>query len=91
MLLCKIVANVSIPQQKKEQECIIPLIREAEEKQQIVLKLCSNPSQADSQLYKIVTCAFNHGTPEEWICYQRIMQRILIGQKYFGEFWWVKN
>ena len=68
MSLSKLVAKVSVPQQKKKQECIIPLLREPEEEipknKRIVMKLCSNPSQADSQVYEIVTRAFDHGTPE---------------------------
>ena len=68
MSLSKLVAKVSVPQQKKKQECIIPLLREPEEEipknKRIVMKLRSNPSQADSQVYEIVTRAFDHGTPE---------------------------
>ena len=84
MSLSKLVAKVSVPQQKKKQECIIPLLREQEEEipknKRIMMKLRSNPSQADSQVYEIVTRAFDHGTPEEWIRHRRTMSRILIGQ-----------
>ena len=84
MSLSKLIAKVSVPQQKKKQECIIPLLREPEEEipknKRIVMKLRSNPSQADSQVYEIITRAFDHGTPEEWIRHRRTMKRILKGQ-----------
>jgi len=84
MSLSKLIQKVSVPQQKKKPECIVPLLRELEEvipkNKRIVMKLRSNPLQADSQLYEIVTRVFDHGTPEEWIFYGRTMKRILIGQ-----------
>ena len=35
---------------------------------------------ASSQLYKVVTCAFDHGTPEEWIHHRKMITKVLVGQ-----------
>ena len=80
-LLGKIESQVPV---RQNHEIVIPLIREKEEEipknEKIVIKLRSDPSEKDSQLYEVVTRAFDHGTPEQWIKHRRICRKILAGQ-----------
>ena len=84
MSLSKLLGKIDTPQQKKKPELVIPLIRESEKEvpkdKRIVIKLRSTPTDANSQLYEVVTRAFDHGTPKEWIRHSKMIRRILIGQ-----------
>ncbi len=84
MSLSKLIGKIDSPQQKKKQEVVIPLEREPEKElpkdKRIVMKLRSTPTDANSQLYEVVTRAFDHGTPEEWIRHLKMIRRILTGQ-----------
>ena len=84
MSLSTLLGKIHPPQQKKKQEIVIPLIREPEKEvpkdKRIVIKLRSTPGDANSQLYEVVTRAFDHGTPEEWIRHRKIITKILEGQ-----------
>ena len=68
MLLSKLLGKME-PQTPVRQgyEIVIPLAREKEpeisKNERIVIKLRSNPSEKDSQLYEVVTQAFDHGSP----------------------------
>ena len=84
MSLSKLLGKIDTPQQKKKPEVVVPLIREVEKEipkdKRIVIKLRSTPTDANSQLYEVVTRAFDHGTPEEWIRHLKMIRRILVGQ-----------
>ena len=84
MSLSTLLGKINPPQQKKKQEIVIPLIREPEKEvpkdKRIVIKLRSTPGDVNSQLYEVVTRAFDHGTPEEWIRHRKIITKILEGQ-----------
>ena len=84
MSLSTLLGKIHPPQQKKKQEIIIPLIMQPEKEvpkdKRIVIKLRSTPGNANLQLYEVVTRAFDHGTPEEWIRHQKTITKILEGQ-----------
>ena len=81
MSLSTLLGKIHPPQQKKKPEVIIPLFREPEKKipkeKRIVIKLRSTLDNASSQLYKVITRAFDHGTPEEWICHRKMITKVL--------------
>ena len=84
MSLSTLLGKIHPPQQKKKPEVIIPLYREAEKEipkeKRIVIKLRSTPNDANSQLYEVITRAFDHGTPEEWIRHRKMIKKVLDGQ-----------
>ena len=84
MSLSKLLGKLEKPTPKKKPEVVIPLFRapepEIEKSKRIVIKLRSNPTDDKSQLYEVVTRAFDHGTPEEWIRHRKMILRILVGQ-----------
>ena len=84
MSLSTLLGKIHPPQQKKKPEVVIPLFREPErevpKEKRIVIKLRSTPDDASSQLYEVVTRAFDHGTPEEWIRHRKMITKVLDGQ-----------
>ena len=84
MSLSKLLGKLDIPTMKKRSEVVIPLLRTKEPEipkaKRIVVKLRLNPTDGKSQLYEVVTRAFNHGSPEEWIRHQKTMDSIFAGQ-----------
>ena len=54
--------------------------KEVPKDKRIVIKLRSTLGDANLQLYEVINRAFDHGTPEEWICHQKAITKILEGQ-----------
>ena len=46
----------------------------------ITFKLSSQLSNSKSQTYKIISCVFTEGTPEEWIEQQKDIHKVFAGQ-----------
>jgi hypothetical protein len=55
-------------------------IKSLKKNEYITLKLRSDPTNNDSQTYELTVKFFSIGTPEEWLIFQRDLERILIGQ-----------
>ena len=46
----------------------------------ITLKLRTSPADADSQTYDLTLVYFNSGTPEEWLKFQKDLNKVFVGQ-----------
>jgi hypothetical protein len=57
-----------------------PAIKELKKQEYLVMKLRSDPTDANSQTYDLTIQFFRTGTPEEWLLFQRDLNRVLIGQ-----------
>lgn len=57
-----------------------PAIKELKKQEYLVMKLRSDPADANSQTYDLTIQFFRTGTPEEWLLFQRDLNRVLTGQ-----------
>lgn len=57
-----------------------PTVRELKKQEYLTMKLRSDPADANSQTYDLTIQFFRTGTPEEWLLFQRDLQRVLTGQ-----------
>ena len=54
--------------------------KEAEDAESTAFKLCSNPTDKDSQVYELKARSFAHGTPEQFILWKRDLNKVIKGQ-----------
>ncbi len=57
-----------------------PTVKELKKQEYLTMKLRSDPTDANSQTYDLTIQFFRTGTPEEWLLFQRDLNRVLIGQ-----------
>ena len=57
-----------------------PTVKELKKQEYLTMKLRSDPADANSQTYDLTIQFFRTGTPEEWLLFQRDLQRVLTGQ-----------
>ena len=61
----------------------IPLVREEEPKvekhQTITFKLCSNPTNQNSQNYELTIPYFHSGTPKQWVKVRKEILKVITG------------
>ena len=57
-----------------------PVVKELKKQEYLTMKLRSDPVDANSQIYDLTIQFFRTGTPEEWLLFQRDLNRVLVGQ-----------
>lgn len=57
-----------------------PAIKELKKQEYLTMKLRSDPADANSQTYDLTIQFFRTGAPEEWLLFQRDLNRVLTGQ-----------
>lgn len=57
-----------------------PAIKELKKQEYLVMKLRSDPADANSQTYDLTIQFFRTGTPEEWLLFQRDLNRVFTAQ-----------
>ena len=55
-----------------------------EKSEVLLLKLRSNPTDEDSQTYKLIIPFFRSGMPKDWLLVKKSILRIMVGQNITG-------
>ena len=57
-----------------------PEKKELKKSEYVMMKLRSDPAEAESQTYELAVPYFRSGMPEEWLLFVRAMQKVIVGQ-----------
>ena len=77
-----------VVKQSYQQRCFVPppILYECLEKKElkkskyVMMKLCSKPAEAESQMYELAVPYFHSGIPEEWLLFKQALMKVIIRQ-----------